>query len=96
MDNIVYAADLFCGSGGTSSGLVMPVIEKDGKLYRLDILFRMLQPHELAQAMSFPKSYKFKGTREQVVKQIGNSVPVRLAESLCKSLLNDGKRARKQ
>ena len=96
MDNIVYAADLFCGSGGTSSGLVMPVIEKDGKLYRLDILFRMLQPHELAQAMSFPKSYKFKGTREQVVKQIGNSVPVRLAESLCKSLLNDGKRTRKQ
>lgn len=49
----------------------------------LDIRFRMLQPHELAAAMSFPKDYVFKGTREQRVKQIGNAVPVRLAEALC-------------
>lgn len=49
--------------------LVQPVI--DG--YVLDIHFRMLQPHELAAATSFPKSYVFTGTREDVVKQIGNS-----------------------
>jgi len=49
--------------------LVQPVI--DG--YVLDIHFRMLQPHELAAATSFPKTYVFTGTREDVVKQIGNS-----------------------
>jgi DNA (cytosine-5)-methyltransferase 1 len=68
--------------------LVQPMaFEQDGKKYLLDIRFRMLQPHELARAMSFPKSYKFKGTREQVVKQIGNAVPVNLAKQLAKALL---------
>jgi DNA (cytosine-5)-methyltransferase 1 len=47
----------------------------------------MLQPHELARAMSFPKGYKFHGNREQVVKQIGNAVPVNLAKALCGALL---------
>ncbi len=63
-------------------GLVEPQGEK-----RIDILFRMLQPHELAAAMSFPKNYTFAGTREAQVKQIGNAVPVRTAAALCKALL---------
>ena len=62
----------------------------------LDIKFRMLQPHELAAAMSFPKSYHFTGTREQKVKQIGNAVPVRLAEALCRSLLTQGGSAKRR
>ena len=76
-------------TGRDRFGLVQPMILQDaeGKRYVLDILFRMLQPHELAAAMSFPKSYKFSGTREQVVKQIGNAVPVKLAKALCMSLL---------
>ncbi len=49
----------------------------------LDINFRMLQPHELAAAMSFPRSYSFAGTREDRVRQIGNAVPVKLAKALC-------------
>lgn len=53
----------------------------------LDIKFRMLQPHELAAAMSFPGDYQFTGNREQKVKQIGNAVPVRLAKHLCRALL---------
>jgi DNA (cytosine-5)-methyltransferase 1 len=53
----------------------------------LDIRFRMLQPHELARAMSFPDDYRFSGNREAKVKQIGNAVPVNLAEALCESLL---------
>jgi site-specific DNA-cytosine methylase len=52
-------------------GLVQPVI--DG--YVLDIRFRMLQPHELAAATSFPKEYQFVGKKEDVVKQIGNAWP---------------------
>lgn len=57
----------------------------------IDIRFRMLQPHELAAAMSFPKDYHFAGNRENKVKQIGNAVPVRLAEALCRAVLEKGK-----
>lgn len=53
----------------------------------LDIRFRMLQPRELAGAMSFPDDYEFEGNREAVVKQIGNSVPLRTAKALSRSLL---------
>ena len=53
----------------------------------LDILLRMLQPHELALAMSFPRSYKFAGKKGDVVKQIGNAVPGRIAKALAMELL---------
>ena len=66
-------------------GLVVPY--KKGAA--LDINFRMLQPLELARAMGFPESYVFAGTREAKVKQIGNAVPVHLAEALCRSVLED-------
>lgn len=57
--------------------------------YGLDILFRMLQPHELALAHSFPAAYHFAGTKTDVVKQIGNSVPSKTAEALCLASLAD-------
>jgi len=59
-------------------GLVEPV--------RMDILFRMLQPHELAAAMSL-KGYKFAGSKRDVIKQIGNAVPAEMAQKLCEALL---------
>lgn len=55
----------------------------------LDILFRMLQPHELAAAMSFPLHYKFTGNRGDQVKQIGNAVPVQLARACAHALLRN-------
>ncbi len=60
-----------------------------GQLAWLDIRFRMLQPHELAAAMSFPKDYVFAGNREEKVKQIGNAVAVGVATALCRSILQD-------
>ena len=57
--------------------------------YGLDIRFRMLQPRELARAMSFPDTYEFAGSREFRVKQIGNAVAVSLAKSLCRSFLTE-------
>lgn len=54
----------------------------------LDIRFRMLQPHELAAAMSFKPDYEFTGNREQKVKQIGNAVPLKTAQALCTALLS--------
>lgn len=66
-------------------GLVQPVING----LALDIRFRMLQPHELAAAMSFPKEYQFTGKREEVVKQIGNSWPGELAFALNRAIVQD-------
>lgn len=48
----------------------------------LDITFRMLQPHELAAAQGFPRGYQFAGNKTEIVKQIGNAVPVGTAEAL--------------
>ena len=53
----------------------------------LDIRLRMLQPHELAKAQSFPDDYKFVGNKGEVVKQIGNAVPGRIAKALCRELI---------
>lgn len=63
------------------------LITPNGDGVRLDIRFRMLQPHELAAAMSFPKDYQFAGNREQKVKQIGNAWPGSLSEQLCLALI---------
>jgi DNA (cytosine-5)-methyltransferase 1 len=46
---------------------------------RFDILFRMLEPHELAAAMGFHTDeapYQFTGTKTEQIKQIGNAVSV--------------------
>jgi DNA (cytosine-5)-methyltransferase 1 len=50
--------------------------------FALDIMFRMLQPHELAAAQGFPGDYKFCGTKTEITKQIGNAVPVNLSREL--------------
>lgn len=65
--------------------LVQPVI--NGRA--LDIRFRMLRPHELAAAMSFPRTYQFTGKRADVVRQIGNAWPGELALALCKIIARD-------
>ena len=52
----------------------------------LDIYFRMLKPIELARAHSLGH-YTFVGSREKIVKQIGNSVPSMTAKHLCYSAL---------
>jgi DNA (cytosine-5)-methyltransferase 1 len=48
----------------------------------MDVRFRMLSPKELAAAQSFPKDYLFTGTRQEIVKQIGNAVCPKMAEAL--------------
>lgn len=68
-------------------GLARPVIIANGKRYEIDILFRMLQPAELAGAQGFPATYRFVGTKTETVKQIGNAVPRRLARALVAAVL---------
>lgn len=53
-----------------------------------DILFRMLEPHELALAMGF-ENYEFAGTKTQKVKQIGNAVSVRKLKACVHALMSD-------
>lgn len=56
--------------------------------YAHDILFRMLQPVELAAAMGLPPGYKILGTKEDQVKQIGNMVEVNTAKQLLLSVIH--------
>lgn len=65
-------------------GLVEPFVaeDADGNRYVLDILFRMLEPHELAAATGFPPAYRFCGNKGDAVKQIGNAVPAYTACAL--------------
>lgn len=58
----------------------LALVTADGLAW--DILLRMLQPHELASGMGFPSWYRFVGTKEQQVKQIGNAVEGNVAKAL--------------
>lgn len=64
------------------------LVEIKGKLYELDIRFRMLTPRELARAQGFPDSFEITGTKADQVKQIGNAVPGGLAKALCMAALS--------
>lgn len=58
----------------------------------LDILFRMLEPHELAAAMGFTTedhAYEFAGTKTDQIKQIGNAVSVAKMKACVSSLMAD-------
>lgn len=59
------------------------IVFANGVQVLLDILFRMLRPRELARAQSFPDDYVFIGKTGDIVKQIGNAVPVKTAKALC-------------
>ena len=67
--------------------LIQPEIRVNGTAYRMDIRYRMLQPHELAAAMGFPEGYIFSGSKTDSVRMIGNAVAVNMAKSLISSLL---------
>lgn len=64
------------------------LVTPDG--HALDIFFRMLQPRELARAQGFPEGYVFMGNKGDVVRQIGNAVPVKTAAALCHAALRRG------
>lgn len=53
-----------------------------------DVLFRMLQPHELARAQGFRHDYRFAGNKTEQVKQIGNAVPRGLARAIVRAALS--------
>lgn len=68
-------------------GLCQPTVQVDGEEYLVDVLFRMLQPHELSAAMGFDRDYYFAGNKSEKVKQIGNAVSVAVAEAICTNFM---------
>jgi DNA (cytosine-5)-methyltransferase 1 len=57
-----------------------------------DILFRMLEPHELAAAMGFNDGeieYEFAGTKTEKIKQIGNAVSVSKMKACVGAIMAD-------
>lgn len=57
-----------------------------------DILFRMLEPHELAAAMGFDedeRKYEFAGTKTEKIKQIGNAVSVAKMKACVGAIMSD-------
>lgn len=80
-------APLKTQTGKDRFGLVQPRFVHNGKEYVLEIFYRMLTPRELAGAMSFNPDYQFAGTREEVVKQIGNAVPGATAKALSREAI---------
>jgi DNA (cytosine-5)-methyltransferase 1 len=69
-------------TGKERFALCVPVT--DGYIL-VDILFRMVKWQELARAHS-QDNYQFEGSREEIVKQIGNSVPRMTALALALSI----------
>jgi DNA (cytosine-5)-methyltransferase 1 len=52
-----------------------------------DVLFRMLEPHEIGRAMSFADSYVVLGNKREKVRQYGNAVTPNAAEILVCALV---------
>lgn len=64
-----------------------PVVTVGKHTYALEVLYRMLDTHELAAGQGFPPNYVFTGTKTEQVCQIGNAVPPQLADALVSGIL---------
>lgn len=58
-----------------------------GELDIDDVLFRMLEPHEIGRAMSFADDYIVLGSKREKVRQYGNAVTPNVAEILVCALV---------
>ncbi len=56
---------------------------------KIDLFHRMLHRRELARAMGFGDAYRFTGSMKDAIRMIGNAVPVRMAEALTTTVLED-------
>jgi DNA (cytosine-5)-methyltransferase 1 len=60
----------------------------DGRLWELDVRYRMLDPKELAKIQGFRDGYFFGGKRNDQIRQIGNAVPRNTARALVRAVLS--------
>jgi len=86
-------ADLSLPTVVTKDRHALVTVVIDGQTFvMVDILFRMLRPHELAAAMGFAKSYRFPAAKRSAVQLIGNAVSPKVGERLILSALPGGRR----
>lgn len=91
-----HRADASLGTVTTKDRHALVCVMIDGTEYVIvDILFRMLKPSELADAMGFPASYVWPKTQREAVKLIGNAVSPPMAEALVRGVLPGGMQGRK-
>lgn len=62
-------------------GLASPAVDVE------DVLFRMLEPHEIGAAMAFVPDYQVLGSKRERVRQYGNAVTPPVAEVLVSALV---------
>lgn len=62
--------------------IITPADLKAAEAHVDDCLFRMLEPHEVAAGMAFPRDYIWHGTRRERVKLAGNAVTTPAARDL--------------
>jgi DNA (cytosine-5)-methyltransferase 1 len=62
-------------------GLASPAVDVN------DVLFRMLEPHEIGAAMAFVSGYQVLGSKREKVRQYGNAVTPPVAEVLIAALV---------
>jgi DNA (cytosine-5)-methyltransferase 1 len=77
-------------ASGNHHGLVTPdsrIAVIEGHVDIDDVLFRMLEPHEIGRAMSFADEYIVLGSKRERVRQYGNAVPPNMAEILVCALV---------
>ena len=58
----------------------------ENMLARLDGSIRYFTVREAARLQTFPDDYKFRGPWTEAMRQLGNAVPVRLAEVVARSV----------
>ena len=60
----------------------------ENMLARVDGSIRYFTVREAARLQTFPDEYTFQGAWTEAMRQLGNAVPVRLAETVAKSVAN--------
>jgi len=68
------------------SWTVIAHIGMDGYMYIHPVENRTLSVREAARLQSFPDDFVFMGTQMETYHQVGNAVPVLLAENIAKSI----------
>tara|TARA_S200000501_G_scaffold177185_1_gene166841 strand:- start:293 stop:661 length:369 start_codon:yes stop_codon:yes gene_type:complete len=71
------------------SWTVIAHIGMDGYMYIHPTETRTLSVREAARLQSFPDDFVFLGTQMETYHQVGNAVPVILAETIAKSLIKN-------